>query len=142
MVPVLLSFYPMATHDIVGGHLKEDFRIQGEVLARKKVFDTDLYSIELCIYPGLKNDPVRHQDLMTVVYKFKQESIRIMLKQVELKPGLDPEAEFKKMVGKWSAEEKSPVMLIRDAKRWADLPFTQADMDAFTEAGLEHHQKK
>lgn len=131
----------MANHDIVGGHLKEDFRIQGQVQARKKVFDTELYSIELCIYPGLPNDSVRHQDLMTVVYKFKEESIRIMLKQVELKPGLDAEGEFKKMVDKWAAEEKSPLMLLRDAKRWADLPLTEADMDAFTQAGLDHHQK-
>ncbi len=117
--------------DILGSHLLEDKRVELSPIARKKIYSDGAYEVHLCLYPGIDGHKIWSQRLLAALYIYKQEALRIMLK-VHLVEGEDsPEEIFKDAVSKFEAEEKTPIDMIRSAKKWCNVPFTDADLEAF-----------
>ena len=119
------------TRDILGSHLLEDKRVELSPIARKKIYSDNAYEVHLCLYPGIEGHKVWSQRLLTGLYVYKSEALRIMLKVHLVENDDSAEDIFKEAVSKYEAEEKTPIDMIRSAKKWCNVPFTEADLEAF-----------
>ena len=123
--------------DIVTSHLREDTRILSSVLAMRRVFDHPLYDIHLCVYSGLIDSIALSEDLITCLVVFKRERLRVMFKLWTAHVEGDRNEYIEQATQELMAQGKSPLHLVRDAKTWCRVPFTDEDRAAFGAVGLE-----
>lgn len=121
--------------DLITSHLKEDTRIMASVLAMSRVWSHDLYDVYLCVYSGLVGVERLSDDLLTCLVVFKQEGIRAMYKLWTEEIHVERDLYLHDAVAKLQAEGKSPLELVRDAKKWCKLPWTAKDREAFHALG-------
>jgi hypothetical protein len=125
---------------IVSAHLKEDRRLKTEPVGVKRIYDDEQFSLHVQVFSGIPNDKVQHQELICLLSFYKEEQIEILSKFMVTPKPMTVDQIFPYVVERLEEEEKTPLQILRDSKRWCNLPFTQKEMAAFTNAGIEHHQ--
>ena len=128
---------PLKYRDVVTSHLREDTRILSSVLAMRRIFKTPQYEIFLSIYSGLMDNSRLHSDLVTCLIIFKDESLRIMIKLWTDEIDGNRQAYIEQAVIRLKKEGKGPLHLIKDAKVWCHLPFTQRDRQFLAAGGVK-----
>lgn len=125
----------IAYRDLITSHLKEDTRIMASVLAMRRIWSTPQYDIYLCLYSGLVGVERLSDDLLTCLVVFKSEQIRAMYKLWTEEIHDERDVYMEAAVQRLSQEGKTPLELVRDAKRWCKLPWTEEDRKVFHAAG-------
>jgi hypothetical protein len=127
---------------VLSSHLREDLRLKEEPIGELKVFHNDSYSMHVVAYPGIQGHKVQFQVLVVVSMTYKEESLRILLKMREAGEHETAESAIQSVFEKIQAEGKGPYEFVRDAKRWTDIPFTDADLNNLLDVGIDERHKQ
>lgn len=126
-----------AYRDLVTSYLREDTRILASVLGMRRIFSNHLYDIYICIYSGLMGTPSLSDDLITCLVIFKQERMRVMFKLWTDNLQENKESTIAAVVRRLEEDGVRPYDLIRNAKSWCHLKFTDEDRDALATVGID-----
>jgi hypothetical protein len=111
------------------------------MLSVRRVFASPLYEIFICVYSGLIDSKALNDDLVTCLVVFRKEQTRVLFKLLAAEIRGDRGAYIEMMIQKMEAKGQGPLHLVRDAKVWAKLPFTDEDRKVIASAGIESEQK-
>jgi hypothetical protein len=123
--------------DYTTSHLREDTRILASVLSTRRVFQSPMYEVYLCVYSGLIDSKRLHEDLATCLVAFKEEGVRIMFKLWTDEIRGNRHSYLEGVVRRLEKEGRGPLHLVRDAKVWSGTKFTLRDLAAMKLAGID-----
>lgn len=126
---------------IISAHLREDGRLKPEPFGQKCIYRDDQFEVSIFVYQGIKGHSVIHQDLVCMLCTYVESELEILWKFSHTPKAMDLPAIYKFVVEKLEEEQKTPFHILRDAKSWCNIPFTEEEMSTFTKAGITYHQR-
>jgi hypothetical protein len=121
---------------IISSYLSEDKRILKPPVAKKRIFESEFYEIQLAVYAGIPKQAAYIRDLGTALVCYKREKIQLLVRIATYARVADPAEHIERQVQEYNDAGKSPLELVRQAKEWCNLPLTHNDLWILNQAGI------
>jgi hypothetical protein len=121
---------------IISSYLSEDKRVLRPPVAKKRIYESEFYEIQLSVYAGIPKQAAYARDMVTALVFYKREKIQLLVRIATYDRQADPSKHIENQVAQYNHAGKSPLELIRQAKEWCNLPLTHNDLWILNEAGL------
>ena len=122
---------------IWAAYLRNDERIRKPVLAEKRVFQSPEYEVYLQVFPEIPGKPAFPHQIVTARVHYFENNIDAIVRLATYEPERNPMAQIQKVLTRLQETGVTPLHLVRDAKRWCRIPFTDLDLKTFEKAGQD-----